>query len=216
MQIIKNTGSIDMRNTMYPSMANLLQDQESFAQPAWSTCYGIVLSGTVRLNNNKTAVAHEYFCSINNSDKPQDIESSGTVALFTRLGFLGQNSIGGPIEKTGRLSYIDGCSDSVLIYPPRQGDPSFNLLVFPANIDQTFHLHPSIRLGIVVSGNGISSLKTQNVPLDCGTMFCLEPQEIHRFKTQESGMRIVIYHPDGSWGPTDHDHVMINRTYLHK
>lgn len=216
MQIVKNSGSIDMRNTMYPSIANLLQPQQSFAQPAWSTCYGIVLEGTVKLYNNKTVVAYEYFCIVNNTDQPQNIVSLGTSAVFTRLGFLGQNSIGGPIEKTGRLSYIDGCSDSLLVYPPRQGDPSLNLLVFPAEIDQTFHLHPSVRLGIVVSGNGTSCLKTQDIALDPGTMFCLEPQEIHRFSTQETGMCIVIYHPDGNWGPTDHDHVMINRTYLHK
>lgn len=216
MQIIKNSGTIDMRNTMYPSMCALLQPQHSFEQPAWSTCYGIVLDGSVSLYNNKTAAANEYFCIANNSDKPQTIVSSGTVAVFVRLGFLGQNTIGGPIEKTGRLSYIDGCSDSLLIYPPRQGDPSFNLLVFPADIDQTLHLHPSIRLGIVVSGNGTSHLKTQDVQLDCGTMFCLEPQELHSFSTKETGMCIVIYHPDGNWGPTDHDHVMINRTYLHK
>lgn len=216
MQIVKNTGTIDMRNTMYPSTGDLLQPNKSFAQPAWSTCYGIVLEGTVTLHNNKKLVAHEYFCVVNNTDQPQYIVSLGTVAVFTRLGFLGQNSTGGPLEKTGRLSYIDGCSDSLLVYPPRQGDPSLNLLVFPAGIDQTFHLHPSIRLGIVVSGHGSSCLKNNDIPLDCGTMFCLEPQEIHSFKTQESGMSIVIYHPDGNWGPSDHDHVMINRTYLHK
>lgn len=201
---------------MYPSMANLLGHGEVFLQPAWSTSYGIVLKNSAELHNNKTVAELEYFCITNAAPTEHKITSNGTTAVFTRLGFIGQNLVGGPIEKTGRLSYIDGCSDSLLVYPPRQGDPSLNLLSFPDNIDQTFHLHPSIRLGVVVQGQGYSSLKGSDVELSLGSVFCLEPQEIHRFRTQGSEMSIVVYHPDGNWGPTDHDHTMINRTYIHK
>lgn len=216
MQIIEQTGNIDMRHTMYPSTAHLLEGNETFSQPAWSTCYGIVLYGSAELHNNKTVESLEYFCITNPSQEIKTIKTQGKIAIFTRLGFIGQSSVGGPVESTGRLSYIDGCSDSLLIYPPRLGDPSLNLLVFPDNIDQTFHIHPSIRLGVVIQGSGISSLKTKDLELKSGSVFCLDPQEVHRFQTQGSTMSIVIYHPDGSWGPTDHDHVMFNRTYIDK
>lgn len=216
MQIITQPGLIDMRSSMYPSTANLIIDLENFSQPAWSTVYGIVLDGLVTLPNGKTANKLEYFCVTNRTEQSQIINCQGCVAIFTRIGFIGQDLIGGPIESTGRLSYIDGCSDSILVYPPRLGDPSLNLLAFPKGIDQSFHLHPSIRLGIVIEGHGHSTLNDKEYNLTAGSVFCLEPQEIHRFRTVESEMKIVIFHPDGNWGPTDHDHVMINRTYLHK
>jgi hypothetical protein len=46
--------------------------------------------------------------------------------------------------------------------------------------------------------------------------FCLEEQELHRFRTKNNEMRIIAFHPDGDWGPTDENHVMINRTYVKK
>jgi hypothetical protein len=29
-------------------------------------------------------------------------------------------------------------------------------------------------------------------------------------------MRVIAYHPDGDWGPTDENHTMLNRTYIKK
>ena len=126
----------------------------------------------------------------------------------------------GWVEKQGRLSYIDGCTDSLLIYPPRQGDPSLNFLNFPAGIDQTKHLHPSVRFGCVIAGNGISDVwvngKVESHKLATGVNFCLEENEQHRFKTVDSSMTVIAWHPDGDWGPTDHNHTMLNRTYISK
>jgi hypothetical protein len=39
--------------------------------------------------------------------------------------------IGGPIEETGRLRYIDGRTDSLLIPPVLRGDACLNLLHIP-------------------------------------------------------------------------------------
>jgi hypothetical protein len=45
-------------------------------------------------------------------------------------------------------------------------------------------------------------------------MFCLEEHELHKFKTENSEMKLVVYHPDSDWGPTDQNHTMLNRTYI--
>ena len=55
-------------------------------------------------------------------------------------------TIGGEIEDKGRLRYIDGCTDSLLIPPVKKGDPCLNHLHFPKNITQTPHTHPSHRI----------------------------------------------------------------------
>jgi hypothetical protein len=39
---------------------------------------------------------------------------------------------------------------------------------------------------------------------------------VDRFRTTNSNMVVIPYHPDGDWGPTDHNHSMLNRTYLTK
>lgn len=144
------------------------------------------------------------------------------VVLIHRFGFKGQLSIG-RMEKKGRLSYIDGCSDTMLVYPPRMGDPVFNHLHFPPGILQTQHTHPSIRLGIVARGSGISfGPKKLGEPemweheLSQGCVFMLHEQEMHSFQTVKSGepMDVIAYHPDSDWGPTDANHPMLNRTYI--
>lgn len=214
MKKVFKSGFIDMRNSMYPCTAVLAND--IYEQPSWSTVYGIVSSGTVLLPNGKIATKHEYFCVANKFETTQLFKVQGTAAFFTRFGFIGQNTLGGPVETSGRLCYIDGCSDSLLIYPPRQGDPSLNLLSFPIGIDQTFHIHPSIRFGIVLDGEGLSSLTSKDEILNKDTMFCIEERELHRFRTVHSSMLIVAFHPDGDWGPTDNNHPMLNRTYVNK
>ena len=208
---------IDMTDTMYPSVARKVKDSV-YVTPQHSTTYGYVLKGVVDLGDNYIAHQNQYFCI--HSKSVSRFVVSGESVFFSRIGFKGQNTIGGPLEKSGRLCYIDGCSDSLLIYPPRQGDPSLNALFFPSGIDQTFHIHPSIRLGVVVDGEGFSNVKVngieKEVPLKVGDMFCIEERETHRFRTTTSHMTVVPYHPDGDWGPTDHNHTMLNRTYITK
>ena len=148
---------------------------------------------------------------------------TGTVAdnlfLVARLGYRVPNQIGW-VERQGRLSYIDGCSDSLLVYPARMGDSSLNLLHFPPGINQSFHSHPSIRIGCVIDGHGIAEYgndkNTTQAHLLNGFAFSLLEHERHRFCTADTGMTVIAFHPDGDWGPTDHNHTMLNRTYLTK
>lgn len=206
---------IDMTDTMYPSYAMKVKNGR-MSTTNHTTTYGYVLSGSVDFGVDHKAHEGQYFSIWTKSPSPFIVD--GEAVFFCRIGYKGQNNIGGPLESSGRLCYIDGCSDSLLIYPPRQGDPSLNALYFPAGIDQTFHIHPSVRLGVVVDGEGFSNVmvdgKEVEMPLKTGDMFCIEERETHRFRTTTSHMTVVPYHPDGDWGPTDHNHTMLNRTYI--
>jgi hypothetical protein len=217
----QNESWLDYTDTMYPCHASVYDastDQGLVYTNEYSTVYGYVFSGEVNFANGMTARAGNYFSMW--SWGCDEICYTGKVVLFTRIGFRGQDTIGGSLEKSGRLCYIDGCSDSLLIYPPRQGDPSLNALFFVPNVNQSYHIHPSIRLGAVISGSGIACVRTsegeKEISLTPGTVFCIEERELHRFKTENDHMVVVAFHPDGDWGPTDHNHTMLNRTYLTK
>lgn len=209
---------IDVLDTMYPCYGERANNMLYHCKP-YSTVYGYIFDGEVTFPSGNVAVAGQYFCFW--AGKGESLRTTGDTVIFTRMGFKGQNVIGGPIEESGRLVYIDSCSDSLLVYPPRLGDPSLNLLYFPPGVNQSFHIHPSIRLGVVAKGNGIAWVKTPSnmhkcIELKEGMMFCIEEREIHRFSTDSEPMTVIAFHPDGDWGPTDHNHTMLNRTYLSK
>jgi hypothetical protein len=219
MKIYSKENSLDYTDTMYPSAAALYDaaiDQGMTYTSEYSTIYGYVFSGEVMLPNGMKATTGQYFCFW--SWGCSEVHYTGKVVLITRIGFRGQDTVGGPLEKSGRLCYIDGCSDSLLIYPPRQGDPSLNALYFPSGVNQSYHIHPSLRLGTIVSGSGFACIQSvdgeKEIPLTPGTVFCIEERELHRFRTGNDSMVVVAFHPDGDWGPTDHNHSMINRTYI--
>ncbi len=191
-----------------------------------SSVYGVVISGSVNIIRRPSligggiiGVGSGHAFAFYRGDAQLQSRVKGTkVWIVERHGFRAPMSVAF-IEGQGRLSYIDGCSDSLLIYPPRKGDPSLNSLHFPPNIEQTFHTHPSIRLGLVLDGSGVAcyidkdgSLKEK--ALKTGDTFMLSAHERHRFVTKDQPMRIAAFHPDGDWGPEDHNHTMLNRTYL--
>jgi hypothetical protein len=210
MDITSEVGVIDKTDTMYPCTLHKIEGKQEFEVPACSSVYGIVLHGTMTIDQ-KILTEREYFCITGDG---RTLYIDGTVGLIVRHGFRGQNTVGGPIEKTGRLCYVDNCSDSVLVYPPRQGDSMMNLLSFAPEVVQRWHLHPSIRLGIVVEGHGIAESRTTGThKIEPGMVFCMNEREVHRFITTDSVLNIISFHPDGDWGPTDDNHAMLNRTY---
>lgn len=210
--------TIDATSTMYPSRLEAIRGRRELGA-ASSTYYGYVVGGTgrVRAGNFEVVLAPETFFCV---PGPAFVEIDGLVVVIERLGFRGIPTAGA-IEPKGRLTYIDGCSDSILVSPPRQGDPVFNFLHFPPGITQTVHSHPSIRLGVVARGEGrafgpnAGGGGTWEQPLRPGAVFLLHPHEMHAFRTSESGqsMDVIAYHPDSDWGPTDAIHPMLNRTY---
>jgi mannose-6-phosphate isomerase-like protein (cupin superfamily) len=139
--------------------------------------------------------------------------SRGTV--ISRLGWLGMFTIGGPLEERGRLRYIDGCTDSLLVPPVRLGDPCLNGLWFPMGTEQTSHTHPSVRIGMVVRGRGQCVTPSGVQDLRPGMVFVIHAEGEHRFRTEhDAGLTVVAWHPDSDTGPTDVDHPMVNRTMV--
>ena len=139
------------------------------------------------------------------------------IVAIHATDFVPYRTFGGPIEPKGRLRYIDRCSDSLLIAPPRLGDPCLNLLHFPEGIHQTPHTHPSVRCGAISSGNGYCiDGDGKKIDLKKGMIWVIPVDVVHSFHTADSGdeLNVIAYHPDSDWGPQDENHPMLNRTWV--
>ncbi len=184
-----------------------------------ATHFGFVLEGEceVVLKERKVLVPEGHYFSI---AEPATIEGNGKCEVVSRLDYLGMTFFGGRLESWGRLKYIDGCTDTVLIHPDVQGAPCYNALYFPPSTEQTQHVHPSIRCGLVVSGEGICKTPNGQFPLTKGKIFFLPPETYHSFHTnsndtgEKSSLTVIAFHPDSDFGPTDENHPMLNRTYF--
>lgn len=142
----------------------------------------------------------------------------GKGIVVSRENWMGFFHLG-MTEFEGRLKYIDGCTDSLLVPPVKMGDPCLNLLYFPCDIDQTAHTHPSDRIGMVLSGRGRCHAWNDGaeevIDLEPDLIFCIHTDGKHKFSTPYGHhMRVLAYHPDSDFGPTDQTHPMINRTIV--
>ena len=145
-----------------------------------------------------------------------EVTVSGDHIVIETPGYLFKDEIVSSYNKgiIGDLSYIDGCSNTNLINPPRNGDPCMNYLYFPPGVSQQFHTHPSVRIGLVVDGSGIACTPTGEIPLVAGKCFYLDRHVLHGFKTTVDSLSIVVFHPDSDAGPKDELNPMKTRTYL--
>ena len=205
----------DFSKTSHPSMVYGF-DNEPLIFGNVGTAYGYVAEGTANIKagcRDYTIEAGNYFSFLTDGVFAVQGECKGFVV--NRLHYEGFNTVGGPIEKQGRLKYIDGCSDSLLIGPPVKGDPCLNLLHFPKGIDQTMHTHPTIRAGLIHQGSGVCNTAEGPMELHEGRMFILYPDAEHAFSTLNTdGMTLTVYHPDTDTGPWHDDHPMLNRTIV--
>lgn len=144
----------------------------------------------------------------------ESILRGGGGVVTTRLGYHGVFLLGGPVEERGRLRYIDGCTDSLLIPPVLLGDPCLNLLHIPPGTHQTRHTHPSFRSGLILSGIGECVTPEGRHPLEPGLAFLIPEHAAHSFHTAEEALRVIAFHPDSDCGPTHEDHPMVNRTII--
>lgn len=184
--------------------------------PAKHTHFGVVVSGEIELTypeRRRFLQAGDFF-SVNGASTVTSITGKGMVT--SAYGYHGLNIFGGEIEKKGRLRYIDGCTDTLLVPPVRKGEPCFNHLHFPKKIIQTPHTHPSIRTGVVYRGEGECVTPGVDAPvrLNTGSAFLIKTNTVHSFNTAFSEMDIIAFHPDSDTGVTDDDHPMVNRTMI--
>lgn len=221
MQVIhspKPGDHLDATTTMYPSRLETVGGDTTITDQTRTT-FGYVFSGNFRLEADSFAIDAKpgvCFCIPGGFS----VKGEGLVILMTRFGFRGL--FGATcVEDRGRLEYIDTCSSTVLIAPPRLGDPVLNHLHIPAGVTQSMHTHPTIRLGVILRGKGqargraVSECTQWTEPLLGGSLFLCYPGEVHSFQTSsEDSMDVLTYHPDSDWGPTDQVHPMINRTFL--
>lgn len=202
----------DYTDNTYPTRLHAWKGEQSFLTES-STYYGYVFEGATQLttpDNQYHLLARQYFCV----NQPICVDG-GSGIVIERVGYRGMNSVGGPVEKQGRLKYIDGCTDSLLIPPVKLGDPCLNALFFPVSIDQTAHTHPSMRVGMVIDGEGWCVTPEQTYKLVPGMVFIIHEGGAHKFKTGDKApLTVVAYHPDSDFGPLDENHPMINRTMV--
>lgn len=206
------TGKIADCDPNFPTTLYAWDAAELSLNQADTAFFGFVQEGEATLATDAgsfTLKAGMYF-SANNALRI----TGGKGIIMARSGHQAFFLIGGPVESKGRLKYIDGCTDSLLVSPIRMGDPCLNLLYFPPGIDQTSHTHPSDRIGVVFSGRGECETPEGIIPLEPGVMFRIPYEGHHKFRTFDSEMRVIAYHPDSDFGPQDEDHPMINRTIV--
>jgi mannose-6-phosphate isomerase-like protein (cupin superfamily) len=208
-------------STSYMYLANLddnypttmiIPHKKTVTVPCGTTAYGYTANdGGMIVNEDKTFDLYKgiYFC-VPGEASIRDVE--GLICL--RENYDGIFSMGGPVENTGRLKYINGCSDTVLLAPILLGDPCFNYLYIPANVNQTAHTHPSVRVGYVLEGMGYCLYDNGKFDLIAGTIFMLKANEKHSFHTELGYLKIVVFHPDSDFGPAHETHPMINKTYV--
>lgn len=201
-------------DSVFPTQMRCVVDGRMFVPPGHLTTYGYVASGTARISTPDAGFVLREGMFFSVPGELQVATSSGKIMLVQRFGYRGVVHVGGPIEHRGRLRYIDGCTDSLLIAPQRFGEPCLNLLYFPPGIEQTMHTHPSSRSGLIMSGHGKCDTPDGMIDLDPGMLFCIHTDGPHRFITTDHEMRVLAFHPDSDFGPRDEDHPMLNRTFV--
>ncbi len=211
--------ALDWRSAAAASTRVRAWNESALELSSEGTHYVFAYAGTStleRLEHSKATfpMAAGMFAAVPGSFAVNGVATHGAGLVITHAGYDGFFQLGGPIEATGRLRYIDGCTDSLLLAPPVLGDPCLNHLHIPAGTTQTRHLHPSVRVGMVVRGEGICVTPDRELSLRPGLAFMIPAEQLHSFCTGASSLDVVVYHPDSDTGPTHEDHPMLNRTFI--
>lgn len=209
---VGNLTATPVNDDRFPSQLSSWNNR-SLRLDAQGTHFGYVHSGGAVLSwqhGSFNLIAGMYFSVPGEAT----ITGNGTGFAATRLDYVGFFQVGGPNESKGRLRYIDGCSDSLLISPVTMGDPCLNLLYLPPHTAQTEHVHPSCRLGMIVGGEGVCKSPALETQLAAGDVFSIPPNAPHSFHTTSNSLQVIAWHPDSDFGPTNGDHPMINRTIV--
>jgi mannose-6-phosphate isomerase-like protein (cupin superfamily) len=179
--------------------------------------FGFVLDGENAILTHRGrphSIGPGYYFVVNAGAEAHLLTPGGRVLLIHQHGADFPFMVGGPIETRGRLKYIDGCTDSLIIPPWRRGEACMNHLHIPAGTEQTMHTHPSDRIGVIVRGSGQCVTPQGIIELKPGMLWRIPPHGLHRFRTERDSLDVVAWHPDSDTGPTDDDHPMLNRSLV--
>ncbi|GAB4135365.1 MAG: hypothetical protein Fur0046_08070 [Cyanobacteria bacterium J069] len=212
---VQSSGFADLRSDPLPAMLRTWRNQ-TLPLPDTGTHFGFVYQGQPHLFRQAKRDSYRlqtgmYFCLPGGGSVGSE-NSSGIIV--TRLGYDGMFSLGGPLEPNGRFAYIDGGTNSLLIPPVMRGDACLNAMYFPAQVNQTLHTHPSYRIGLVVSGSGQIETPATQARISPGMIFVIPANALHKFRTDESGFTIVVFHPDSDTGFSHRDNPMLKRTLV--
>jgi hypothetical protein len=178
--------------------------------------FGYLATGKLRISENgiEVTVPEGFWFSTTGRTI---IECQNATFLFVeRIGYNGFLSLG-LVEDSGRLKYIDGAFDTILHSPIRLGDPCLNALFMGSGILQTEHTHPSLRVGFIIRGGATCEAGGERHLLQDNMIFVLPKDVKHLFRSDledDIRMKLVAYHPDSDFGPTDELHPMLNRTIV--
>jgi len=182
--------------------------------PPGATHYGMVTDGEAELSYAGARVllrAGMYFVL----PAQATVAGAGSWGLVvSRLGYRGLTQWGGPLEAQGRLRYIDGCSDTLLVCPPLKGEPCLNHLHIPPHTSQSAHTHPSERIGVILRGAGECRTPEGTFALAPGMGWRIPAGCEHSFFTIDTSLDVIAWHPDSDFGPTHDDHPMVNLTLV--
>ena len=177
-------------HSQYPLKYYNVVDGEGLTMTPEYSYYGFVYEGKLGLDNfENESVIHltkDMFFSFSGDGgiipclegKAVIIEVDHKSGVYPETKYRATNVYAGPIESEGRLKYIDGCTDSLLISPVKLGNPCLNHLHFPKDITQTPHTHPSDRIGIVTRGYGECETPFGNLPLTEGMIFVIREWDL--------------------------------------
>ena len=204
--------TLDYIQTMYPSRLICIERETNLDRPG-SQYFGYVAKGNVKIQRpglEPIPLSQGMYFTAPSELK---VQAQGALVVWERLGYQGLFMVGGPVESSGRLTYIDNCSTTMIAPPARALDPVLNLLCFPKKTQQTMHIHPTIRLGYVSEGQGEFITPGKTMELREGLVFAIPEKTPHCFHTQDSTMSVIAYHAESHIGPTDEQHPMLNQTY---
>ena len=180
--------------------------------------FGYVNKGFILIKHNNivTKINEGFYFSLPKEYEITLISDSYQFCVWVQKGYDSPMRLG-LLENEGRLKYIDGCKDSVLLNPTKMGDPCLNALFMPEGVNQTSHTHPSLRSGFIIDGGAICEAENGTFNLESGQIFYLEQDAKHKFRSDLSDfvrMRLIAFHPDSDFGATDETHPMLNRTIV--
>jgi quercetin dioxygenase-like cupin family protein len=205
---------LDLSDDAFPTQV-FGWNNDKIKLPSGATHYGMVTSGKAILHSHGAHYplrAGMFF--VVPSGGIIESEENGRGLVISRLDYQGLWQLGGTMEAEGRLRYIDGCSDTLLVCPPVLGEPCLNHLHIPPHTQQSAHTHPSNRIGVILRGKGECHTPDGVFPLEPGLAWYIPTGLLHSFHTQYESLDVVAWHPDSDFGPTHENHPMINRTFL--